>query len=120
MQRLIPALALTAFIHVGALAEESATATDETTEDPSAATSEAATRVATADAPKTLSGMSILGNEEAPKALVIIPWKSSELGDQVEFSNALDASPTPVDKEVFRRQLDFHAIRVNPEEQDSQ
>ena len=25
--------------------------------------------------PKTMSGMSILGNEEAPKALVIIPWK---------------------------------------------
>ena len=27
--------------------------------------------------PKTLSGMSILGNEEAPKSLVIIPWKLS-------------------------------------------
>ena len=25
--------------------------------------------------PKTMSGMSILGNEEAPKSLVIIPWK---------------------------------------------
>src|SRR5262245_32380172 len=25
-------------------------------------------------------GMSILGNQEAPKALVIVPWKSSELG----------------------------------------
>src|SRR4051812_31271824 len=24
-------------------------------------------------------GMSILGNQEAPKALVIVPWKSSEL-----------------------------------------
>ena len=30
--------------------------------------------------PKAMSGMSILGNEEAPKSLVIIPWKSSELG----------------------------------------
>src|SRR5262245_5657596 len=30
---------------------------------------------------KTLSGMSILGNQEAPKALVIVPWKSSQLGD---------------------------------------
>lgn len=26
--------------------------------------------------PKALSGMSILGNQEAPKALVIVPWKS--------------------------------------------
>jgi hypothetical protein len=30
---------------------------------------------------KALSGMSILGNLEAPKSLVIVPWKSSELGD---------------------------------------
>src|SRR5260370_37301411 len=26
-------------------------------------------------------GMSILGNQEAPKALVIVPWKSSKLGN---------------------------------------
>ncbi len=30
------------------------------------------------DRPKAMSGMSILGNEEAPKSLVIIPWKSSD------------------------------------------
>ena len=29
---------------------------------------------------KLLSGMSIVGNDEAPKSLVIVPWKSSELG----------------------------------------
>ena len=33
-----------------------------------------------AGAGKTLSGISILGNQEAPKALVIVPWKSSEIG----------------------------------------
>ena len=25
--------------------------------------------------PKTMSGMSVLGNEEAPKSLVIVPWQ---------------------------------------------
>ena len=29
---------------------------------------------------KELSGMSIVGNDEAPKSLYIVPWKSSEVG----------------------------------------
>src|SRR5258708_3943585 len=45
-------------------------------------------------------GMSILGNQEAPKALVIVPWKSSELGNGPGVSTLLDDSRRPVDKEV--------------------
>lgn len=63
------------------------------------------------ESPKTLSGMSILGNEEAPKALVIIPWKSSELGDDISFSDTLDDRARPVDKEVFERELRYYQIR---------
>ena len=29
---------------------------------------------------KEMSGMSIVGNDEAPKSLYIVPWKSSEIG----------------------------------------
>ena len=61
--------------------------------------------------PKTLSGMSILGNEEAPKSLVIIPWKSSEMGDDISLSDSLDDRARPVDKEVFLRELSFYEIR---------
>ena len=61
--------------------------------------------------PKTLSGMSILGNEEAPKSLVIVPWKSSEIGDDVSLTDTLDDRALPVDKEVFLRELRFYAIR---------
>ena len=61
--------------------------------------------------PKTMSGMSILGNEEAPKSLVIIPWKSSELGDNISLSDTLDDRAKPVDKEVFLRELRFYEIR---------
>jgi hypothetical protein len=61
--------------------------------------------------PKTLSGMSILGNEEAPKSLVIIPWKSSELGENISLSDTLDDRARPVDKDVFLRELRFYQIR---------
>ena len=61
--------------------------------------------------PKAMSGMSILGNEEAPKALVIIPWKSSSLGDDISLSDTLDDRARPVDKEVFLRELRFYEIR---------
>lgn len=63
------------------------------------------------DKPKTMSGMSILGNEEAPKSLVIVPWKSSELGDDIDLSDTLDERAQPVDKEVFLRELEFYEIR---------
>jgi hypothetical protein len=64
------------------------------------------------ESPKTMSGMSILGNEEAPKSLVIIPWKSSELGDTISLSDTLDERARPVDKEVFLRELSFYEIRA--------
>jgi hypothetical protein len=56
-------------------------------------------------------GMSILGNQEAPKALVIVPWKSSELGNVIGISTMLDDSRQPIDKEVFMRMLSYYEIR---------
>jgi hypothetical protein len=56
-------------------------------------------------------GMSILGNQEAPKALVIVPWKSSELANGPGVSTLLDDSRRPVDKEVFMRMLSYYEIR---------
>ncbi len=69
------------------------------------------------ESPKTMSGMSILGNEEAPKSLVIIPWKSSELGDDISLTDNLDNRALPVDKEVFLRELSFYAIRAGEEQE---
>ncbi len=59
-----------------------------------------------------MSGMSVLGNEEAPKSLVIVPWKSSQLGDAPGLSKLLDDSTQPVDKEVFMRELAYYQIRT--------
>lgn len=59
----------------------------------------------------TALGMSILGNQEAPKSLVIVPWKSSEFGRLPGISPMLDDSRQPVDKEVFMRALRYYQIR---------
>ena len=56
-------------------------------------------------------GMSILGNQEAPKSLVIVPWKSSQLGSSPDISPMLDDSRQPVDREVFMRALRYYEIR---------
>lgn len=60
---------------------------------------------------KLVSGMSIVGNDEAPKALVIVPWKSSGLGETLNVSNRADDGRGPVDREVFTRALDYYEIR---------
>ena len=67
---------------------------------------------------KELSGMSILGNSEAPKSLVIVPWKTSEIGDGIGVANMLDARARPVDKDVFMRELDYYQLRVSAPAQD--
>jgi len=65
----------------------------------------------TEEGPKLLDGMSVLGNQEAPKSLVIVPWKSSEIGASLGISTLLDDSRQPVDKEVFMRALNYFEIR---------
>ncbi|MGB5992026.1 MAG: hypothetical protein WBG61_06850, partial [Desulfobacterales bacterium] len=39
---------------------------------------------------KELSGMSIVGNDEAPKSLYIVPWKSSEIGVETSLDMMLN------------------------------
>jgi hypothetical protein len=60
--------------------------------------------------PKELSGMSIVGNDEAPKSLYIVPWKSSELGAETGLNRMLNESDVPVDRDVFMRQLAFYEV----------
>jgi len=92
--------------------EETQATTEEaqgSTEEPQAKTDEGA-KLTSVPGGKAL-GMSILGNQDAPKSLVIVPWKSSELGDSPGISPMLDDSRQPVDKEVFMRALRYYEIR---------
>ena len=68
---------------------------------------------------KLLGGMSILGNDEAPKSLVIVPWKGSELGETLDVSRSLDDGRQPVDRDVFLRELEYYEIRVGSEAAES-
>lgn len=109
MQKIITTLLLGVFLAAFARAEEPPAAEAEEQ------ASEAARDEPNGDgikSPKTMSGMSILGNEEAPKSLVIIPWKSSRLGDEMGLSDTLGDRAQPVDKEVFLRELRFYEIRA--------
>jgi hypothetical protein len=59
---------------------------------------------------KLISGMSIVGDHEAPKSLAIVPWKSSDLGDRLDVSRLLDDEHGPVDRDVFMREIDYYQI----------
>ena len=71
------------------------------------------TKAEAKDEAKELSGISIVGNKEAPKSLFIVPWKSSELGVETSLtSKLLDEKMKVVDKDVFERELDFYSSTV--------
>ena len=58
-----------------------------------------------------MSGMSILGNEDTPKSLALVPWKGSQLGQMPSVSRLLDSSAQPVDKDVFMRELAYYEFK---------
>ncbi len=59
---------------------------------------------------KELSGMSIVGNDEAPKSLYIVPWKSSDLGAETSLDITFNEDDRPVDRDVFKRKIEFYEI----------
>ncbi len=59
---------------------------------------------------KQLSGMSVVGNDEAPKSLYIVPWKKSELSSTTHMNKMLSESAEPVDRDEFMRQLEFYEL----------
>jgi len=57
-----------------------------------------------------LEGTQILGSRELPKVLYIVPWKPPVTGDLVgrPVESLLDEALAPVDRDVFRRQVQYH------------
>jgi hypothetical protein len=47
----------------------------------------------------------------APKSLYIVPWKSSEIGVETSLDMMLNEGEVPVDRDVFKRQLEFYQVR---------
>ena len=63
-----------------------------------------------------LEGTSIRGNRALPKVLYIVPWKSPGSKDLVgkPVNSLLDEALEPVQREVFRRQVDYFELLEAP------
>lgn len=58
-----------------------------------------------------LDATAVTGSRELPKVLVIVPWKRADLGDLVgkPLNSLVDEALQPLDREVFRREVAYHA-----------
>lgn len=59
----------------------------------------------------------IIGNRELPKVLYIVPWKKPLPGDLAgrPVASVLDEALAPIDRDVFRRQVQYDAA-LHPRE----
>ncbi len=59
--------------------------------------------------PKLVQGMSIIGNDESPNSLYIVPWKSAGVKASVKLSSdIMKEELEPVDKNAFIREIDYY------------
>jgi len=63
-----------------------------------------------------LEGTQIRGSRELPKVLYIVPWKHPLPTELVgrPASSLLDEALTPIDREVFERQVRYHRLLQAP------
>lgn len=54
----------------------------------------------------------VTGNRELPKVLYIVPWKKADLGElpAQPFNTLLDEVLSPVDRDVFRREVTYYGV----------
>ena len=54
----------------------------------------------------------VQGNRELPKVLYIVPWKKADIGElpSQPFNSLLDEALTPVDRDVFRREVTYYGV----------
>ena len=70
----------------------------------------------------TLETTSVSGNRELPKVMVIVPWKNAqpvELGGR-PLSSLVEEALTPIDREVFQRELDYYGLLHGDQPDDTQ
>jgi hypothetical protein len=75
-----------------------------------------ATAVSKASEHVDLGTTVVTGNRELPKVLYIVPWKKSEVGDlpAQPFNTLLDEVLSPVDRDVFRREVRYFEALSRP------
>ncbi len=57
-----------------------------------------------------LDTTSVTGNQELPRVMAIVPWKDAGIGELAgrPVNSLLDEVLAPVDREVFRRQVNYY------------
>jgi hypothetical protein len=57
-----------------------------------------------------LEGTAIFGNKESPNVLYVVPWRSAKrlTGMMPPETGRRDELLTPLDRDVFRRQIDWY------------
>jgi len=60
----------------------------------------------------TIDPTQVIGNRELPKVLYIVPWKKPLPGDLSGRppTSVVDEALAPVDRDVFRRQVQYDAL----------
>lgn len=61
--------------------------------------------------PERELGMNIIGNNETPRTLIIVPWKTAQPGDLTlrPLNSLVEAGIGPLDPDVVRRELRLRA-----------
>jgi hypothetical protein len=123
MKRLKYAIILAAFLGGNALGAEPAQTQPPTEPKPAAASAPAGNQPASASAEPAvrtstparadrldLDTTIVTGNRELPKVLYIVPWKKADIGElpAQPFNTLLDEVLTPVDRDVFRREVTYY------------
>jgi len=72
----------------------------------------AKTNTAHASDQLTLDPTLVTGNRELPKVMYIVPWKKADLSNLPGQppNTLLDEALTPVDREVFRREVAYYEV----------
>ena len=57
-----------------------------------------------------MQGTSVIGNQELPKVLYVVPWKDSELPDMnpPALESLIDEILQPLDREEFQREVNYY------------
>jgi hypothetical protein len=78
--------------------------------------SAAAIAPAHADDKADMERTKIIGNRELPKVLYIVPWKKPVPGELPgrPLKSVLDEAMDPIDRDVFRRQVQYEAQIAPP------
>ncbi len=70
----------------------------------------------------TIEGTRIQGEQELPTVLYLVPWQpvASEGPEPMERRLMTGETPAPLERENFRRRLDYHQTRLESRSQDTQ